>query len=351
MDTTPDHEARTPSAHRPLSPEGVSPEPGGSHEAARGAVIGLTSPKLVGQMRRARPSAPFHTTDLEFSDPSTPQSRRFLTVTTRPALRSRGSRAGRLETALWLARERLTDPGDTKAGDLPVPVLSAVEQASVRIEGRPAACVLRRLGDLWAIEAHLSAEVLLPWPGAAATTVTVVARGITLDEVRLDPVEDLEAFHATAEERQRIRLSPQRRSSVPPEPVSFSSIQTLIVAGLEDAPNPGQYAEVRNWMLDLYELWTAAHRAQMRFAGLEPATAAQALDTLMNHMKTLANAVPWWPVAGVDAVSESVRYGVFGSEVPSLPAQEQWARGITDVAAAKHWLQSWQRWYDRRPHR
>lgn len=349
MDTTPDHKARTPGPGRPLPQEDGS-EPGGSHQAVRGPVIGLTSPRLVGQMRRARPVAPFHTTALEFSDPPAARSHRFLTVTTRPARRGPGSRSSRLETALWLARERLTAPADTTAGDQPAPVLSAVEHASVQVEGRPVACVLRRLGDLWAAEVHLSAEVLLPWPGAAGTTVTVVARGITVDEVRLDPVEDLEPFHAAAKERQGIRLSQQRRSSIPPEPVSFSSIQSLILAGLEDAPNPGRYAEVRNWMLDLHELWTAAHRAQMRFAGLEPAPAAQALDALMNHMRTLANAVPWWQEAGAEAVSESVRCGVFGSEVPSRPAQDQWARGITDAAAAKHWLQSWQQWYDRRPH-
>lgn len=346
MDMSSGDEARTPAENLHLS-GGMPREPASADPLFPAGILGLRSPQLPGELRSALADTPPHRVEIDFRDPLDAADDRFLTIAARPAQRRRSSRASTLEAALWLTRARLADPGKVVAAGVPAPALSAVEHASVLVEERRVACALRRLGDLWAIEVHLSAEVMLPWPGATGTAVTVVARGIDLGDVSLTAVTDLEPFVTAPTHGPGLPGSP-RHFAAAFEPVTYGAIQALVLAHLREGPDTARFSDVHSWMLELHALWAAAHRAQMHFAGQEPEAAAQALTTLTNHMRALAVAAPWWLEAGAEAIAESIRYSVFASDVPSLPAQEQWRLGVSDSTTTRRWLHAWQQWYSLR---
>lgn len=312
----------------------------------------MGSPKLVGELRRRAANTPFHNVELTFRDPLATANGPYLTVATSPTnrhLTSRTSRASRLESVLWLALARLTDPVNQPAPDLPQPSLSPVVQASVLLGEHRVACTRRWLGDLWAIEAYLSAELLPPPLGATGTTVTVAARGIELTDVCLEPISDMEPFFTAAMQRPGLAFGPHG-SRAPDGPASFEAIQSLVLACVNSSPPTARYAELHHSMMELHQLFPSAHSAQMHFSGQDPAAAAQALMTMTKQMGTLAKSVPWWQEAGADAVSECVRSSVFSSDVQSLPAQQLWRDGAMDSTATQLWADAWQEWYVLRPH-
>lgn len=348
MTTSPGDGARIPGEEYQHNQGRTPLERGAEDSIAPGAIIGLSSPKLVGELRRWVANTPFHNVELTFRDPFAKENGPYLTVATSPAQRRLTSRASRLGSVLWLALARTTDPLKP-VEDLPQPSLSSAVQASVLLGERRVACTRRWLGDLWAIEAHLSAELLPPPLGATGTTVTVAARGIELADVRLEPVSDLEPFLTAAMQRPGLASGlPGSRAS--DGPASFDAIQSLVLARVNLSPPTARYTELHRSMMELHELWASAHRAQMHFSGQDPAAAAQALMTLTEQMGTLAKSVPWWQEAGADAVSECVRSSVFSSDVRSLPAQQLWIDGAMNAAATKRWLDAWQEWYVLRPH-
>ncbi len=70
----------------------------------------------------------------------------------------------------------------------------------------------------------------------------------------------------------------------------------------------------------------AAVRQQMRLASETREEAGEAVTAMVNHLTRLAQNTDWavGTPDGRDAVEEVVRYTVFASEVPSLPAQRAW---------------------------
>lgn len=353
MDKPPGDDSPTP-AEVPEQHDGEMPlEPIWSDPMVPFAVLGLSAPRLAGRLHRIVAGTLFHDVELDFGEGDGLTAGRFITVTSRPSHRRRAlSRADHLAAALRLTRARLSETAGTAAGGPTEAALSDVEHSFVMVDGRRVACLLRRLGDLWAIEAYLSAEVLSPGPGSPSTAVTLVARGIDLSDVQLAPVSDLASFREAAGGagvHTQDRVEPPRSKG--PEPAPFESIGALVLASLDPAPDVADPAEVHAWMLGLHRLWTPAHRAQMHFAGQNPAAAAGALTSMVDHMRTLSGSVPWWQEAGTDAVAESVRHSVFSSEVPSQAAQDHWTWGIRNPADAERWLQAWDWWFSQRPRR
>lgn len=108
------------------------------------------------------------------------------------------------------------------------------------------------------------------------------------------------------------------------------------------------------------EQWESAIRQQMRYAGETRAEAGEAVGLMVAHLLALAERVEWLVGggAGRDALEELIRYTVFASQVPSLPAQLAWAelagrRGLGSEAvelAERAWLAAWERWRRERAH-
>lgn len=308
-------------------------------------VLGLAVPKLPGRVRQVLGNVHSHYVVLDFGDPRNPAGP-FLSVTSRPADRRRTPVRGvLLEAALLSFAARLSE-SSTPGADPHEAGLSPLEHATILVEETRAACVVRRQGDAFAAHVYLSAEVLPPGPGFPGTFATIVARGVELSEIRLTVVSDLSSFAA-------LTLEHAEQEDAPPgfaqacASIRFGAIERLILTSLEN-PDPAGYAEVRRWMMELRTRWTEAHRSQMHFTGQDAPAAAQALMALLDQMKALSSAVPWWQEAGTEAVAESIRHAVFASDVPSRAAQDLWCCGIADPAAEARWLQAWQRWYSHR---
>ncbi|MFE9422033.1 hypothetical protein ACFYNO_03605 [Kitasatospora sp. NPDC006697] len=106
---------------------------------------------------------------------------------------------------------------------------------------------------------------------------------------------------------------------------------------------------------DPVERWSAAERQQMRYASEGRQEARAALELMVSQLCRLAERAEWLVGTGDGraAVEESIRYTVFASEVPSLPAQLAWARlgesggpvpGGPAAEAEADWLTAWEHW-------
>lgn len=328
----------------PPGGSGLPPEPEWSDPLAALAVLGLSEPRLSGRMVRSRFGTSMDVT-LEFGDAVDSSALPFVMVRTCPSVRRAGSRAARLDLALLTGQRRLRRLPEHPAPPEDIRPSSPVQHRTLLVAGIPVPGIYRSLEGLWAFEAHLSAQVLPPGPNSPGTLVTVVARGVDPAQVQLDPVNDLEPFRAAAH-RARTTASGLKPASA--ADASYKALEELVLAALRGGPDPDRYDELSEWMIELRGFWSAAHRAQMHFAGQDAAAAAAALNRLTEQMRTLSREVRWWDDDGSDAVAESIRYTVFGSPVASRAAQEQWERGIADPTARERWLQAWHHWHSLR---
>lgn len=236
--------------------------------------------------------------------------------------------------------------------------------ASLVIAHRPRAVEIRREGSVWAARVTLR-------PGEeagfdVAVTVTVVGRGVAVDAVRLDTVDDLGPYL-----RGRDQLPGQVLDRMPglpppedwdlPPAHGFEAHLALVQASLAEieagrrATREGRQYRVRRGAAHTHQmLRESAVRAQMKLATQTRHEAEDAVLSLINHLVRLAEEAPWFsdPVLRQAAIEESVRYQVFDSDVPSRPAQEAW-RSVPRTAAGAEWdqvefLGAWQHWADRR---
>ncbi|PYC73958.1 hypothetical protein C7C46_24385 [Streptomyces tateyamensis] len=101
------------------------------------------------------------------------------------------------------------------------------------------------------------------------------------------------------------------------------------------------------------EQWAVAIRQQMRYASETRGEAAAAVHLMVSQLCRLAERADWLLASteGRAAVEEAIRYTVFASQVPSLPAQLAFAElharlGDPDAepAAEAHWLAAWDHW-------
>ncbi|WP_035841900.1 hypothetical protein [Kitasatospora azatica] len=103
------------------------------------------------------------------------------------------------------------------------------------------------------------------------------------------------------------------------------------------------------------EQWTAAIRQQMRYASETRREAAAAVQLMVGQLCRLAEKTDWLvgSADGRAALEEVIRYTVFASQVPSLPAQLAWAElqrrpadsppGST-LRCEAAWLAAWEQW-------
>ncbi|MGW4898066.1 hypothetical protein ACWEQL_38320 [Kitasatospora sp. NPDC004240] len=105
--------------------------------------------------------------------------------------------------------------------------------------------------------------------------------------------------------------------------------------------------------------WEAAVRQQMRLASETRDEAVAAVTAMVNQLTRLSQQTHWLvgTAEGAAAVEEAIRWTVFASEVPSLPAQRAWqqlwsardGREDEEEPEARRlgerlWLSAWEQW-------
>jgi hypothetical protein len=195
-------------------------------------------------------------------------------------------------------------------------------------------------------------------------TVTVTGRGVPPGGIELRRIEDFEryvlgrtdlmrklagrkAHHTALEERE---LPPAVGLEAHRALVEHAVRESLAIAAQirEDRPprvprrSRGEAAALR---------WEAAVRQQMRLASETRDEATESITTMVNHLTRLAQQADWavGTPEGLAAVEEVIRYTVFASEVPSLPAQQAWQRLWSGLVrntsgAEEAWLTAWEQW-------
>jgi len=338
----PEHASEFARSGRPLQ---MPPEPPWDDPLAPALALMLAIPALPGHLREARAGAhPLHTT-LEFGSIHTVGSP-FASVATRPYGRLPPSAGvALLDAAARLFGTRLAAIQDPAASVDPAaagPVKHPARhgQSQMRIDGVEVACIFLPHGGVWTALAYLPADAIPSAPGWPGALVTVAARSIPFPDINLVHVTDLEPFRSPAKDHLTSTLMP------PPPPAPLNEIEELILAAVRESPIAGRGpVEARNWIIGLQARWLAANQTLVRFGRQPAASAARTLLELLDQMKTLASAVSWWQEAGPDAVAESTRHAVFGSDVASLQAQRLWVATHADPAVRTQWLDAWERWY------
>jgi hypothetical protein len=219
--------------------------------------------------------------------------------------------------------------------------------------------VICRHGTVWT--ARVTVE--------SGAVVTVTGRGVTPESIRLEPVADLRPY---VEARNEIigQLAERHRSAAPPvlEPAEgVAALRALaehtldrharIIESARDRRTP----RLRAGDSGLYHaLWQRAVREQQRVAGMDKRAADDVVTLAINHLGHLLEDAPWFadPRLRAAAIDETLRHAMLGDDVPSLPAQQAWARYWSarmdprvDPRAsqpdATGWLAAWAAWAER----
>jgi hypothetical protein len=217
-----------------------------------------------------------------------------------------------------------------------------------------------RHGTVWA--ARVAAE-----PG---TVVTITGRGVAPESIRLETVADLRPY---VEARNEIigQLTERHRSAAPPvlEPAEgVAALRALAEHTLDQHARMRESARtprIRAGEAGLYHaLWRRAVREQQRVAGVDERAADEAVTLVVNHLGHLLEDAAWFadPRLRAAAIDETLRHAMLGDDVPSLAAQQAWARYWSarhrwisaDPAdpqasqpSAEAWLAAWAAWAQR----
>jgi hypothetical protein len=195
-----------------------------------------------------------------------------------------------------------------------------------------------RHGAVWA--ARVAAE--------PDTVVTVTGRGVALESIRLEPVADLQPYVAARNEIIG-QLADRHRRADPPvlEPAEgVAALRALAEHTLD------RHARILNSARDrrsprlragdpaLYHaLWRRAVREQQRIAGIDERAADDVVTLVVNHLGQLLEDAAWFadPRLRAVAIDETLRHAMLGDDVPSLAAQQAWARYWSARMALQRW--------------
>jgi hypothetical protein len=286
--------------------------------------------------------------------------------------------AEELAEAIEDERDRLFDQAGIDEEQAGAPVWPVTEsEVWSSVDGVPLPVRLRREGPLWAARLDVGGSgTPALHPGSEPVRVTLAGRGVPADALAVRTVDDL-APYAYGRVRLLHRLAehhgpyvpPQERRDLP-EARGLESHRELVASAVRQAldleARLRQHRRPRTSREDRADRgarWEITVRQQMRLAAESRDEADASVTSLVNHMVRLAERTDWFPdsVDGRDAVEESIRHTVFGSDVASLPAQRAWLkvwgvrpgigrqRGPEDPAfvgraAEGEWLRAWQRW-------
>ncbi|MFB9365587.1 hypothetical protein [Kitasatospora albolonga] len=269
-----------------------------------------------------------------------------------------------LEDVVEDERDRVYEQLEVDEGDGPGTVRALREW--ITVEGEPRALQIhedrRPDGDppaapVWAGRLRVD-----------GVTVQVTGRGVPPGGVELRRIEDFERYVLGRTDLLRRLALRQERLAVLEErelpPVAgLEAHRAVIDHAVQEAVALAAQARARTAPRLPRRLrgeagavrWEAAVRQQMRLASETREEAGEAVTAMVNHLTRLAQNTDWavGTPEGAAAVEEVVRYTVFASEVPSLPAQRAWerlwlggaprAQGAVP-ASEEAWLTAWEQW-------
>ncbi|WP_035867079.1 hypothetical protein [Kitasatospora cheerisanensis] len=196
-------------------------------------------------------------------------------------------------------------------------------------------------------------------------TVTVTGRGVPPGAIELRRIADFEQYIIGRTALLRTLAARQPAPAAPrPEPtpgeLGLTAHRELVEQGIARATaiqaqlRAGRSARLPRHLRgdDRKERWETVVRQQMRLASESEDEADGAVTSMVNHLSRLAHHVDWLTgtTEGCAAIEEVVRYTVFASEVPSLPAQRAWERlwagGTPELPSGTEdaWLTAWEQW-------
>ncbi len=245
-------------------------------------------------------------------------------------VRSTGLQEPSLVEQLADERSRLVE----HAGLDEVPAEPVVLGAStVHLGGRVLPAEMCEEGVLWAAQATVVPDATAP------VTVTVMGRGVSLEQIRLALVTDLHPYWQ-GQERYVADLA-ARHPDVRPEDLVLPAARGLqahraliefclreseesragLQAGRQRPRWSGRFAERQ-------QVWEAAVRAQMHLAEQQRQEANGHVTAMVNQLVDLAGNSSWWHDTALQlaAIEEVLGYQVFGAAVASRDAQRAWLR-------------------------
>lgn len=270
------------------------------------------------------------------------------TVAVRSAMQWRvGPHEPRLADALDDERDRLFDHAGLDEPDPSDPPVR--DHARIALDDEAVDVEVLRSDGLWAARLELPGSPDND-AGAAFLVVTVVARGVPLEAVRLARVADLNPFirgrartlASLAGVTLRAGLA-NRQGTGEPVPRGDAALWALIefcVASSqahEDATRADRRPRTRprDSGQRRHALWQAAVDAQARAWRQSREPANEQVTVMVNHMTHLAQRSTWFrsaPELRQAAIDETIAYTAHGEAVESAPAHRAWL---------EHW-QTWQ---------
>ncbi len=255
---------------------------------------------------------------------------------------------------------RIADQNEEEPAEPP-----AYARAELTVGDRPVSGVVARHGNVLA--ARLA---------AGPVTVTIVSRGVELDQVRLAAVDDLEPYLRGRSEM--IGQAVERRRNEPPpvleQAEGMAAYRALVDASLDR--HARLLAALRAGRTPRFTtaeaakrgaLWQRAARELSDQAGIGKHAADDVIASVVNQLTRLDEQAPWFTGDArlrERAIDETLRHAVLDEPVPSRPAQQAWARyqavktslagrepdarfraALTDLEPrSEDWLAAWAAW-------
>lgn len=286
----------------------------------------------------------------------------------------RGEVLSGLDEVIEDERDRIFDLTGLDEGDGPRQVRTT--ERTLLVDGVPVPARVRverpREGGgvvLWAAQLTLGSE-------RAPVELTVVVRGLPVGEPALVATGDLGPYLAGRawlldEVTSRQAQADGSEPPVPAVPVGLEAHRRLALGAMErsrilaEQLSAGRAPRTPRRLRteDEGDLWEEAVQQQMRLASESRQEADEAVTSMVTQLGWLAERADWavGTEEGRQAVEETVRYTVFGSEVPSLRAHRAWhavwstrpsgpSPRDRHETALREWLAAWESWRRRRRH-
>ncbi|MFF4650033.1 hypothetical protein [Streptomyces sp. NPDC001380] len=276
----------------------------------------------------------------------------------------RGEVLSGLDEVIEDERDRLFDLTGLDEGD--GPRRARLAERTLLVDGVPVPARLRVEEPGEAGGAELWAAQLTLHRPRGEVGLTVTARGLPAGSAALAATGDLGPYlagRALLLEDQEARRAAARDGAgaggaEAAAPVGLEAHRRLAFGSMErsrilaDQLSSGRVPRTPRRLRadDDRDLWEEAVRQQMRLASESRQEADESVTSMVNHLGWLAERADWaiGTEDGRQAVEETVRHTVFGSEVPSLRAQQAWNAVWSDLraheSALEDWLAAWERW-------
>ena len=189
---------------------------------------------------------------------------------------------------------------------------------------------------------------------ADSVVVTIVGSGLVPESVRLQPIADLRPMIEARTERIAALMERNRGKPRPPRPepetelepaegvAALRALAEFALTSSADRRARLQAGQRRwhdpDWGRLHNALWQRAVSECQRLRGTDRRTADDAVTVAVNHLGFLQEKAPWFradPRLRAAAIDETLRHAMLGDTVPSVPAQDAWARSWSTRVAGR----------------